>query len=329
MRSKEKVMKTKAVDSALSGPDPQNSAVSSVFRGLRTRPSAGVYVVHKPAGPSSYAVCETFQAALAASPGKALKLCHGGTLDPFATGTLLILVGAATKLFEHLHALPKTYEVEAAWGAETDSLDTLGQRTEQSQHPKPTRQQLVDALERHRGFTSQVPPNTSNKRVGKERAYRLAHRGEVFTLPPSEVYLHDFTVHSGNRFSVTVKGGFYLRSLVRDLGRGLGCLGAVHALHRTAIGPFSCLSKATEQAFIGEAACPWWPTRTLSDAEVGRLRKGESIALGHCRPARFVEPLNFPKWPELVAGFHQQRLVSVLAPVEGQLEQRLFFSPGF
>lgn len=202
------------------------------------REIVGLWLVHKPRGPTSFA---TFKATIArlgldrARPR--VRACHGGTLDPFAEGLLLVLTGRATRIFEALHGLPKHYEVEVAWGAETDNGDLLGRVVRTAPPPRP--QDACAALERFLGWTEQVPPAHSAKRIGGERAYELAHRGEPVELPPSRVYLHSARWRGPSHLSLVVRGGFYVRSLVRDLGRALGSAAHVRALRRTTIGPWS------------------------------------------------------------------------------------------
>src|SRR4051812_42381593 len=90
----------------------------------------GIHLLHKPVGPTSFSLVRDLLAdAEARQPGKRVRICHGGTLDPFASGLLLVLVGPATRLFDHLHAVPKVYEGAVRWGVETDNGDPLGRTT--------------------------------------------------------------------------------------------------------------------------------------------------------------------------------------------------------
>jgi tRNA pseudouridine55 synthase len=197
----------------------------------------GLWLLHKPPGPTSFAA---FRAAIErlgldrAHPR--IRACHGGTLDPFAEGLLLVLTARATRLFEPLHQLPKHYEAEVAWGAETDNGDLLGRVVRRAPPPSPVA--TAEALRAFLGWTDQVPPAHSAKKIGGEPAYRKAHRGEVVELPPSRVYLHAARWVTPTRLSLVVRGGFYVRSLVRDLGRAVGSAAHVSALRRTAIGPW-------------------------------------------------------------------------------------------
>src|SRR5512146_2806127 len=133
----------------------------------------GLYLVHKPPGITSFSVVRAAKEELAARgrPRK-LPLCHGGTLDPFAEGLLLLLAGEATRLMDLLHEAPKRYVAEVAWGAETDNGDPLGRVVAQGDPSALTPELLDAALAPHLGWTEQVPPSTSAKKIGGEPAYR-------------------------------------------------------------------------------------------------------------------------------------------------------------
>src|SRR5216683_2973592 len=143
----------------------------------------GIHLLHKPAGPTSFSLVQPF---LSEARGRRprIAVCHGGALDPFAEGLLPILVGRATRAFELLHSIPKEYEAEVSWGAETDNGDLLGAVVARGDASGLDPARLDGALAPFLGWDEQVPPATSNKRVGGERAYARAHRGELVQLPP-------------------------------------------------------------------------------------------------------------------------------------------------
>jgi tRNA pseudouridine55 synthase len=275
--------------------------------------------VRKPVGETSFQVVKRFQERLAATPGRALKVCHGGALDPFAEGLLLVLVGSATRLFEWLHEVPKTYRVRVAWGQETDTLDPAGQVVREG--PPPAREAVEQALAEFRGWTEQVPPATSNKRVKGERAYALAHRGEEVVLPASRVFLHEarWLTNEGvpTELELTCRGGFYVRSLVRDLARRVGSAAHVAALERTRIGPWTCPKPEEETVVRGEGLMPWWPMRVLSDDEWGQARAGQTLTPGRLVPATWSVPEGFPPPTPLVRAVHLGRFVAVLESKAG------------
>lgn len=280
------------------------------------RPQPGVLLVSKAAGETSFSHVEAVRRALRDVPGKQHPVCHGGALDPFATGLLPVLIGSATRLFERLHELPKTYEATIQWGTETDTGDLLGTVVSQRDTSQLTPETIEAALASFLGWTDQIPPATSNKRVDGERAWQRAHRGEVVELPASKVFMFEarFTSHALPATSViklTSRGGFYVRSLVRDLGRALGCGAHLTALKRTAIGPWRA-PKEPEQ-LTGMHAFNWFPWVTLDDASWGHLRAEGSVTLARePHDAEWNTPPGFPSPTPLVLALHQRRLVSLL-----------------
>lgn len=289
------------------------------------RPGPGVRLLHKPAGVTSHTLVRQVQAALEAVPGKAWKVCHAGALDPFATGLLPMLIGSATKLFERVHELPKTYEATVAFGAETDTGDAGGLVVRSGDAAALTAPTLEAALAPHLGWTKQVPPATSNKRVDGERAYVKAHRGEPVDLPPADVFLHQaaWVSHALPRSSVlrlTCRGGFYVRSLARDLGRALGCGAHLTALTRTQIGPWGDPGDGAVTALAGPDAVSWLPTLTLHDDEWGQLKAdGDRVVSVRARPKgpAWKMPDGFPPPSPLFVATHLGRVVALLEPRPG------------
>ena len=189
----------------------------------------GIHLLHKPVGVTSFSLV---QPELGPVP-----VCHGGTLDPFAEGLLLLLAGPLTRTMELLHALPKTYVAEVVWGAETDNGDAGGKVVFTGDASALTPARLDEALAPLLGWTEQVPPPTSAKKIDGEPAYRKVHRGETVTLPPSRVYLHSarwlsHALPRSSRLLLTCRGGYYVRSLARDVGRALGCGAHLSALKK-------------------------------------------------------------------------------------------------
>jgi tRNA pseudouridine55 synthase len=211
----------------------------------------GVLLIDKPAGITSHDVV----AAVRRSLGGA-KTGHAGTLDPFATGLLLVLVGRATKAQPALMALPKRYAVVAALGASSSTGDPEGEITETGRVPP-------DPPELPVGELRQRPPRHSAVKVEGRRAYARARRGEEFELPERTVRVYRFeqiwreSERAG--FEIDCGSGTYVRSLIADLGDAY-CL----ELRRTAIGPFE-VGDAVPPPARGEA----WrepPLVTLEDA---------------------------------------------------------------
>ncbi len=273
-----------------------------------TRPPSALWLVDKPVGVTSFQLVADFREKHAGN--WPLKVVHGGVLDPFADGLMVLLVGSATRLFERLHEVPKRYVATVRWGAETDTGDAGGQVVREAARPDPAR--LDEALRAFLGWTEQVPPATSNKRVDGERAYEKAHRGEEVTLPPSKVFLHEaaWGPHDGasSELRVSVRGGFYVRSLVRDLGRALGSAAHVVTLKRTHLGPWSVPREP--RRLTGVEVLPWLPSQPLTDALWGRVKRGETITVDAMVQPEWPLPAGFPQ-ADGVRLFHQGRLVAI------------------
>ena len=284
--------------------------------------NTGIYLVHKEVGGSSFDVVRGFKHEAYEAGLKKLALGHGGTLDPFAEGLLLVLAGQATRLMDLMHPLPKTYLAQVAWGAETDTCDHLGLVV--AEGPAPSVEALEGALAAFMGWRDQIPPDTCAKKIGGEAAYKKAHRGEVVDLPPSRVYLHEaaWVSHDLPRSSVlrlTCKGGYYVRSLARDLGRALGCPAHLSALARTAIGPWNDPGTGVRTLLQGEQLVPWCPLRVLDDLEADHLLHGRPIPLGEIQGPVRAMPAGFPDPAPPVRGMHQGRLVALLREKDGAL----------
>jgi tRNA pseudouridine55 synthase len=193
----------------------------------------GVALVDKPAGPSSFAIVAALRRRTGARTG------HAGTLDPFATGLLVLLSGAATRLAPCFVGLDKRYVTDVDLTATTATGDPEGPVV--TRHPAPERTALNSALERLRGEVELPIPAASAVKIGGERAYRLARRGVDVEMPlrRSQVlaldvisYSGDATATSAVRLSLHVSSGTYVRSIAHALG------GHCTSLRRTAVGPF-------------------------------------------------------------------------------------------
>jgi len=202
------------------------------------RSEGAVLLVDKPAGPTSHDVVERLRRE------RHCKAGHAGTLDPFATGLLLVLLGGATRLQRHLIGLPKTYLATARLGWRSSTGDPDGELTETGRLPAK--------LELPTGRVRQRVPMTSAVRVGGERLYRKAHRGETIETPEREVEVHraELLGRDGNTagYEIECSAGTYVRTLVETLEDAY-CA----QLRRTAIGPFR-VDDAGEELGIGLVA---------------------------------------------------------------------------
>src|SRR5438552_4415688 len=173
---------------------------------------------------------------------QAKRAGHAGTLDPLASGCLPIALGEATKTVPFVMDGRKTYRFTVRWGEERDTDDAEGRVVETSS-ARPTADHIRALLPRFTGTIAQVPPRFSAIKVDGERAYDLAREGETVELAPRPVDIHRLELVETPDPDHTVLEaecgkGTYVRSLARDMGRALGCLGHVSALRRTSVGPF-------------------------------------------------------------------------------------------
>lgn len=284
----------------------------------------GVFLVHKQVGESSFDVVRRFKHEVYEAQQKKWALGHGGTLDPFAEGLLLVLSGQATRLMELMHPLPKSYEAKVRWGIETDTCDHLGLSVMEGDAMTLTPAALDAALASHLGWKDQIPPATCAKKIDGESAYKKAHRGEEVILPPSRVYLHeaawlDHDLPTSSTLRITCRGGFYVRSLARDLGRQLGCGAHLERLSRTAIGPWANPGPGDQLLVQGEALIPWCPRRELLEDEAEHLQHGRPIVIGQVLPADWLLPEGFPVPSLPVRGLFGGKLLALLEEREGKL----------
>jgi tRNA pseudouridine55 synthase len=197
---------------------------------------AGILLIDKPAGPSSFEAVRRVRKAL-----KVRKAGHAGTLDPFATGLLLMCLGEATKLVPFLMPEPKTYLASVKLGEETDTQDLTGEVVARSEKlPEP--EEIYAAAARFVGEIEQIPPMYSALHHQGERLYKKARRGEKVEVKPRKVTIYGLEVLEVDlplvTLEVTCSPGTYVRTLAADLGRTLGCGAHLAALRRLAVGPF-------------------------------------------------------------------------------------------
>jgi tRNA pseudouridine55 synthase len=222
----------------------------------------GVFLIDKPAGMTSHDVVAAVRRA-----GGGVKTGHAGTLDPFATGLLLVLVGKATRIQRHLMELPKRYETIARLGALSSTGDPEGEITETGRLPP-------DPPPLPTGEIRQRPPIYSAVKIGGERAYRRARRGERFEMPERIVTVYSFEQlwreQERAAYAIECSAGTYVRSLIADLGDAY-CV----ELRRIAIGPFS-VEQAVAPPVRGET---WLPPRPIPLEEAMGAAQADRISV--------------------------------------------------
>lgn len=204
----------------------------------------GVLLIDKPTGPTSMDVCARVRARLRRGGApKRIRVGHAGTLDPMATGLLVVMVGGATKRCNEFMAGEKEYLATIDLSARSTTDDAEGEVTPVAVAAAPLREDVVGVLARFVGTISQVPPAFSAIKVGGERAYRLARDGQTPVLAARPVVVHaiDLLDYSWPNAQVRVRcgKGTYIRSLARDIGTALATGGMLTALRRTRVGPWS------------------------------------------------------------------------------------------
>jgi tRNA pseudouridine55 synthase len=232
---------------------------AAIARALGDEPTkSGILVIDKPKGMTSHDVVKAIRRAASER-----RVGHAGTLDPMATGVLVVCIGSATRMIEEIQALPKRYGAEVRLGQSTDSYDAEGKVVAESDPSGVTLAQIESALAAFRGRIEQVPPMFSALRHEGERLYDLARRGEEVSREPRRLQVDELRVTAYEppflTLEMQVAKGFYVRSLAHDLGQALGCGAHLSGLVRTAIGHFD-LSEAERlpravEAFVEK----WWP----------------------------------------------------------------------
>lgn len=287
----------------------------------------GVLAVDKPVGPTSHDIVAVARRAL-----KTKKVGHTGTLDPFASGLMLLCIGAATRLSPYLTHLDKRYRAEALLGVSTDTLDREGTVVREDPAGARVETDRVEAcLAAFRGRIDQTPPVYSAKKIRGEAAHRRARRGEAVELPPVEVVVHrlDLVEHDGPRVVLDVEcsSGTYIRALARDLGEALGVGAHLTALRRLSVGAFDVSSASTVDELASAPAGAWsTPAEALARAGVAsfEVAPGDAARIGQGREIRSALE-SAAAAVEPVAAVERGRLLAVGAVEAGTFRPRRVF----
>lgn len=258
------------------------------------------------------------------------KVGHAGTLDPLATGVLLVCIGPATRLVPHLHAFSKTYVADFMLGYTSESEDTESELQPVPDATQPTASEVMAALPDFTGRIQQVPPAHSAVKVDGKRAYHLARGGQAPVIKPREVEIHRLELLELNdqqlRLEIECSSGTYIRSLGRDLGKQLGCGAVMSGLRRTRIGPFTTGSaidpRGLTRETLGEKLLPARLAVDDKPQYVAREEEVDALQVGlRVRPA---EPL--PMEQDIAICDQEGKLIGLgeLLP-DGELAPRLVF----
>ncbi|HEX6257488.1 MAG TPA: tRNA pseudouridine(55) synthase TruB [Euzebyales bacterium] len=305
-------------------------------------PPDGVLVIDKPVGCTSHDVTNRIRRALRHAYGAAgrrhgHKVGHTGTLDPSATGVLVVCLGRATRLVRWLQAGTKTYEARMQLGRATTTLDADGEITEEHDASHLDERTVCEAFKRFVGPIEQIPPMVSAVKVDGERLHARARRGEVVEREPRAVVVHDLVLVDFTagvlpevEFLVSCSAGTYVRSLADDVGRALGVGGHLTALRRLAssgarISQAAALDDALAaiaRGDIGELlltpaaalAQAHYPTVVIAADAVSQLSRGRPIdPTGHDGPVAVVDG----------AG----ELIAVVEETDGRARPLIVYSP--
>jgi tRNA pseudouridine55 synthase len=293
---------------------------------------SGVLVIDKPVGMTSHGVVQVVR------QGTGIRRAgHTGTLDPRASGVLVVLVGPAVRISEYVSASDKRYQAIIRLGETTDTYDADGVVIKRSPVNFDT-EQIEEALTHFVGKVEQVPPAYSAKRVHGKKAYELAREGEEVELEPKEIDVYHLELLEWDPpeaiVDVFCSSGTYVRSLANDLGEFLGCGGHLVGLRRTKSGEFALRDaiqlRKLEEAF---AAGDWykylipaaealgdWPSRELSNEEVDLVRHGHRV------PAE-TPPENPEHWVRAIS--QQGELVALMEYLPDEKEwqpRKVFFT---
>jgi tRNA pseudouridine55 synthase len=249
----------------------------------------GVINLNKPICVTSRAVVNQ----LVRIVGRRVKVGHAGTLDPLASGVLVVCLGSATRLIEYVQRQSKTYRTVVLLGARSDTLDADGTVTPVADAQPAEIEAVSAAVAGQVGTILQKPPEFSALKVQGRRAYDLARAGESVELAPRPVTIHAITVRAYEwprlELEVVCEGGTYIRSIARDIGDALGCGGLVEVLARTRIGGFTLEEAVDPETLSAEtivraiqppiAALSQLSSVRLSEEQLADVVKGRSVLL--------------------------------------------------
>ena len=278
----------------------------------------GFLNIHKPAGMTSHDVVARVRRSL-----KTKRVGHAGTLDPDATGVLVVAVGQATRLLPHVPLEPKVYLAMIGFGTATDTEDASGQVTAQADASGLTPEALVAALPRFVGEIQQVPPMVSALHHNGQRLYDLARQGITVEREARTITIQALDLitppllGAGGAIRVTCGGGTYIRTLCKDIGEALGLPAHMATLVREAVGPYMLseaigLDAITEEKLLPMHEALGWPTLRVSDHEAAELKLGRTMegptSGGEC------------------VALHQERLVALVRWESGHWQPFKVFS---
>ena len=223
---------------------------------LDSQQKQDIILIDKPAGLSSFGVVARVRRRLSMEAGKKVKVGHTGTLDPFATGLLILLANKSTKLSNQFLKLDKWYEATICLGKTSTTGDPEGEIIEQNTEKVPTLEEVKAVVNQFVGQITQTVPAYSAVKINGQRAYQLARRGEAVSMPTRQIEIYAIEILSYNYPDLVIRthvsSGTYIRTLGEDIGKALGVGAYLTALRRTQVGDYQIENAAKLSDFMGE-----------------------------------------------------------------------------
>ena len=242
----------------------------------------GILLIDKPLGITSHDVVNHVRRKF-----NIRRVGHAGTLDPAATGLLVVAIGPATRFLQYLPLEPKEYDAEITFGVETSTQDSEGEIVSQRPVPQDLVQKIKDVLPQFKGLIRQLPPMHSAVKKNGKPLYRYAREGKEVERTERTIHIERINIREvkGHRARMTIEcsGGTYVRSLAQDIGNAVGCGAYLSALHRTRVGKFSImdavpLDEVNEQHVLSlREALPPIPLVSLSAHQTSDIREGRTV----------------------------------------------------
>ena len=215
-----------------------------------------IILIDKPAGLSSFGVVARVRRRLSMEAGKKVKVGHTGTLDPFATGLLILLTNKATKLSNQFLKLDKWYEATICLGKTSTTGDPEGEITDQHVEVIPAAEEVKTVVSKFVGKITQTVPVFSAVKINGQRAYQLARRGEAVAMPTRQIEIYAIEILSYNYPELIIRthvsSGTYIRTLGEDIGKALGVGAYLTTLRRTQVGDYQIENAVKLSDFMGE-----------------------------------------------------------------------------
>jgi len=257
----------------------------------------GLLLIDKERGPSSAEIVRQVSRLVV----KKVRVGHAGTLDPDASGLLVLLLGPATKLSDFVMSLSKIYEAVVRFGIETDTYDATGKTLSEKDTSDLSSEKVESLLDEFRGTVRQVPPAFSAIKIQGKRSYEFARRGEMKELPERETVIYELKLLKFDSpetlFYVKCGKGMYLRTLAHDLGKRLGCGAHVKTLRRLAIGEFTPSVKVSDLTVENIKDFLVSPSKIFDEKKCFKLNFNGAMNLRRGIPLRAIDFIVRPLEP--------------------------------